>query len=156
MKLYYCLLFIVSRVRFQNVTQTNDRINHIGWRIFKMKHRVKCSVHILYGILKLVYCTRKEYSMLSYVRYNPTRQTWPTTVLFQYLVKSDLSSARHCTIVHWTSHFLQGTRTTRPWLNGNPIPPKTNAFPLAATIEWKARGATISCEPRVHPGHNVY
>ena len=34
-------------------------------------------------------------------------------VLFWYLVKSDLSSVRYCTRIHWTSHFLQRTRNTR-------------------------------------------
>ena len=33
-------------------------------------------------------------------------------ILFWYLVKSDLSSVRYFTRVHWTSHFFQGTRKT--------------------------------------------
>ena len=40
-------------------------------------------------------------------------------VFFWCFVKSDLSSVRYCTRVHWTSHFLLVTRITwtcRPWL----------------------------------------
>ena len=40
------------------------------------------------------------------------------TVFFWYLVKSDLSSIRYCTL---TSHFLQGKRKTRSCLNGHPV-----------------------------------
>ena len=42
--------------------------------------------------------------------------------LFWYLVKSDLSSVRYCTSVYWTSHFLPGTRNTRPYITGQPVP----------------------------------
>ena len=34
---------------------------------------------------------------------------------------SDLSSVPYCTRVHWTSHFLRGTRKTRPCLTGHPV-----------------------------------
>ena len=34
-----------------------------------------------------------------------------------YLVKHDLPSVCYCTSVHWTGHFLQGTRKTRPCLS---------------------------------------
>ena len=43
------------------------------------------------------------------------------TVFFRYLVKSVLFSVRHSTRVHWISHFLQGTRKTRPCLTGHPV-----------------------------------
>ena len=49
-------------------------------------------------------------------RYSVTRETM--AVCFLYLVKRDLSSVQ-CTLYiseHWKSHFLQGTRTTRPIL----------------------------------------
>ena len=39
-------------------------------------------------------------------------------VFFLYLVKSDLSSVRYFTRIHWTSHFLQGTIKTLPCLTG--------------------------------------
>ena len=42
-------------------------------------------------------------------------------VFFLYFVKSDLSSLRYRTRVHWTSHILQGTRKTRPCLTGHPV-----------------------------------
>ena len=35
--------------------------------------------------------------------------------------KNYLSSVRYCTRVHCTSHFLQGTRKTRPCLIGHPV-----------------------------------
>ena len=35
-------------------------------------------------------------------------------VFFWYLGKSCFYSERVCSSVHWTSHFLQGTRNTRP------------------------------------------
>ena len=38
-------------------------------------------------------------------------------MLFWYLVKSDWSGVRYCTL-HWTSPFLQVFRTTRPCLSG--------------------------------------
>ena len=40
-------------------------------------------------------------------------------VCFWYLVKSDLSSVHYSTRVHWKSHFLQGSRKTRPCLSGH-------------------------------------
>ena len=43
-------------------------------------------------------------------------------VFFWYLVKSDLSIVRYCTHIHWTSHFLQGTRKTEPCLTGHSVP----------------------------------
>ena len=42
-------------------------------------------------------------------------------VFFWYLGKSDLSSVCYCRCVHQTSHFLQGTRTTRPCITGYPV-----------------------------------
>ena len=42
-------------------------------------------------------------------------------VLFWYLVKRDLSSVRVYSSVHWTSHFLQGNRNTRPCTTGHPL-----------------------------------
>ena len=39
-----------------------------------------------------------------------------------YLVKNDMFSAYVNSSVHWTSNFLQGTRTTRPCLSGYPVP----------------------------------
>ena len=44
-------------------------------------------------------------------------------VFFFYLVKSDLSSVHYCTRVQWTNQFLQGTRKTRPYITGHPVPP---------------------------------
>ena len=41
-------------------------------------------------------------------------------VSFWYLVKSDLSSERYCTRVHWTSHFFQGTRKNTAVFNWSP------------------------------------
>ena len=40
-------------------------------------------------------------------------------VLFWDLGKSDLSSVSYSTCVHWTSHFLQGTRKRRPCIIGH-------------------------------------
>ena len=34
-------------------------------------------------------------------------------VFFWYFEKSDLSSVHYCTRVHWTSHFVQGTKNTQ-------------------------------------------
>ena len=42
-------------------------------------------------------------------------------VLFWYIVKSDLLSVHNFTSVHRTSHFLEGTRYTRPCITGNPV-----------------------------------
>ena len=42
-------------------------------------------------------------------------------VVFWYLVKSDLSSVRYSTRIHWTSHVLQRTRNTRPCITGHPV-----------------------------------
>ena len=42
-------------------------------------------------------------------------------VFFWYLVKSDLSSVQVCSSVHWTSHFLQDARKTRPCLSGRVV-----------------------------------
>ena len=42
-------------------------------------------------------------------------------VLFWYLLKSDLSSVRYSTHVHWASHSLQGIRKTRPCLTGHSV-----------------------------------
>ena len=38
-----------------------------------------------------------------------------------YLVKSDLVIVFYTTSVHWTSHFLKGTRNTRSCLTGHPV-----------------------------------
>ena len=43
-------------------------------------------------------------------------------VYFWYLVISVLYTVRYCTRVHWTSHFLQGTRNTRPCITGRGHP----------------------------------
>ena len=43
------------------------------------------------------------------------------TVFFWYLVIGDLSGVRFCTRIHWTSHFLQGTRKTGPSLTSHPV-----------------------------------
>ena len=42
-------------------------------------------------------------------------------MFFWYFVKSDLSSIRCNTHVQWKSHFLQGTRLTRPCLPDHPV-----------------------------------
>ena len=42
-------------------------------------------------------------------------------VFFWYLVKSDLFSVRVYSSLRWTSHFLQGTRKTRPCLSGQVV-----------------------------------
>ena len=42
-------------------------------------------------------------------------------VCFWYPVKSDLSSVHVFRSVYWTSHFLQGTRETRPCLSGRVV-----------------------------------
>ena len=45
-------------------------------------------------------------------------------VFIWYLVKSDFSSARYCTVHVYTGqimHFLQDTRNTRPCLTGQPL-----------------------------------
>ena len=42
-------------------------------------------------------------------------------VLFWYLLKSDQSSVHMYSSVHWTCHFLQGTRNTGPCLSGRPV-----------------------------------
>ena len=42
-------------------------------------------------------------------------------VLFSYLGKSDLYIVHLYSTVHWTSHFLQGIRKTRPCLTGHPV-----------------------------------
>ena len=42
-------------------------------------------------------------------------------MFFWYPVKSDLFTVRCSTRVHRTSHFLQGTRPTRPCLSGDPV-----------------------------------
>ena len=49
-----------------------------------------------------------------------------------YLVKSDLSSVRHCSFVHWTSNFLQGTRTTRPCITDHRVPDEWQLGHVAA------------------------
>ena len=36
-------------------------------------------------------------------------------------LKRDLTIVRVCTPVIWTSHFLEGTRNTRPCLTGHPV-----------------------------------
>ena len=38
--------------------------------------------------------------------------------VFWFIVKSDLSSVRYCTL-HWTNNVLQGTKTSRPCLFGH-------------------------------------
>ena len=42
-------------------------------------------------------------------------------VCFWYLGKSELSSVRVYSSVHWTNQFLQGTRKTRPCRTGHPV-----------------------------------
>ena len=43
-------------------------------------------------------------------------------MFFWYLVKSDDSvRAPWYSGVHWTSHYLQGTRNTRPCITGTPV-----------------------------------
>ena len=44
-------------------------------------------------------------------------------VFFWYLAKSELSNICnvHCTRVHWTSLFLQGTNKTRPCISCHPV-----------------------------------
>ena len=44
-----------------------------------------------------------------------------TVVFVWHLGKSDLSSVRVYLSVHWTSHFLQGTRQTRQCLSGQVV-----------------------------------
>ena len=43
-------------------------------------------------------------------------------VCFWYFVKSDMTGVRYCTRVHWTSHYIQGTRNTRPCITRHPVP----------------------------------
>ena len=38
-----------------------------------------------------------------------------------FLIKSDLSNVHIYSSIHWTSHFLQGTRKRQPYLNGDPV-----------------------------------
>ena len=40
-------------------------------------------------------------------------------LFFLYLIRTDSSSLRYCKHVHWTSHFLLGTRNTLPCLTGH-------------------------------------
>ena len=42
-------------------------------------------------------------------------------VFLWYLIKSDVSSVRYSTRVHWTGNFLQGIRKTQPCLSGHPV-----------------------------------
>ena len=42
-------------------------------------------------------------------------------VFFWNLVKNNLFNVHVYSIVHWTRHFLQGTRKTRPCLTGHPV-----------------------------------
>ena len=42
-------------------------------------------------------------------------------VCFLYLFKGDLSSVHIHSSVHWSGHFLYGTRTTRPCLSGRVV-----------------------------------
>ena len=48
-------------------------------------------------------------------------------VFFWYLVKSDWSSVRYCTSLHWTSHSFKDTRKIRPRLTGHSVSEKLNA-----------------------------
>ena len=64
-----------------------------------------------------------------YAQRGPTRtQSIPGTGspvkhsrVFWYLVKSDFSSVHVFRSVHWTSHFLKGTRKTLPCFTGHPV-----------------------------------
>ena len=42
-------------------------------------------------------------------------------VCFWYLVKSDLSNVRYCTVPYTESNFLQGTRNTQPCLSDHVV-----------------------------------
>ena len=44
-------------------------------------------------------------------------------VFFWNRVKSNLSSVRYFSGVHWTSNFFQDTRNTQPSLTGHPVRP---------------------------------
>ena len=54
-------------------------------------------------------------------------------VFIWHLVKNDLASVCYCKLVHWTRHFLQGTRNTRPCITGHPVRVQVLLYNL---IEW--------------------
>ena len=58
--------------------------------------------------------------MISFLLLYTTRPA-KHAVLFWLLVKSDLFSVRYCTPVHWTRHFIQGTRNTCSFIIGRPV-----------------------------------
>ena len=66
-------------------------------------------------------------------------------VLFWYLVKSDLSSVPICsTSLHWTSHFLQGTRKNTVMFIWSPC---NGTTATAVAIGWIGviGGSWITC-----------
>ena len=73
-------------------------------------------------------------------------------VFFWHLVKSDLSSVHSCTCVHWTSHFLQGIRNTRPYLTGHPV---DSALPNDLPDERSLHVVDLAGDPVVGDIHQL-
>ena len=70
-------------------------------------------------------------------------------VCFSHLVSgtSDLPNVHVYSSVHWTSHFLQGTRKTWPCISGRPVYKYFSDF-LDQSLCPKS-GGTFACKPHL-------
>ena len=74
-------------------------------------------------------------------------------VYIWYLEKSDLFSVRYCTRGHWTNHFIQDTRKTRPCLTGDPV---FHALSTLSTVFIKEGGEHAPARlPEQGEGHGL-
>ena len=63
-------------------------------------------------------------------------------------VQGDLSSIYVYSSLHWTSHFLQGTRKTRPCLTGHPVYTPELSLNCMAHLNSSSEDVTVVRKPR--------
>ena len=76
-------------------------------------------------------------------------------VIFWHLVKSDLATVSYCTPVHWTSHFLQGNRNTRPCIPGHPVPEIDVGLPESSPVGFSVDEPLDEVVLVIEPLHNL-
>ena len=73
--------------------------------------------------------------------YKVTSYTWPC--FFWHPGKSDLSIVHVYSGVHWTSHFLQSIRKTRPCLTGHTVGERCDVLRECARGERVVEGSVL-------------
>ena len=72
---------------------------------------------------------------------------WPAIHGRVFLVPRK-KSVRYSLCLHWTSHFLQGTRNTRPCISGHPVwKPNQSIYTLIRSRGWVQQAAPALANP---------